>query len=279
MINSKIHEYAYNAVFGGIHCDEFYFFTIPALLTIIVGLIVCVHSVIKGNSVYTLGESIGVIFGIGFISFFIDIVILYVNDPQENGIILNILAFIILGSYVAFCYFVIVIVPFALLSILLFFSHDIYILKRYITNRNKITRLLYDKNLSNEDMIEKVVEALELRNGFLTALCVKKLSVALDWEQNHYKGIDYYGVFVNAYFNERNKIYIDVYFDDACLSIVKNCRNDFHGFDCIKTGDGSASWKLRYVIYLNNKNVQRDVVLNEIKIVTRILGIDKRIHF
>ena len=221
MDSSTIREYAYNAVFGGVHCDEFYFFTLPALVTIIISCIIFIRAVLKGNAIYKFGDAIELVFGLGIACFAIIFIILYAMDPQEDGVIFNILAFLIMGAYVGIDYLILTTIPFMILSMLLFLSHDIYIGKRYNGNRSKVNRILADRNLSDKERIKELVKILEVNNSQTIATCVDLLQQAVRWKKNEYKGITYYGVYVHYFFKDHRKIYIGMLFDQDYLDIVR----------------------------------------------------------
>lgn len=277
MLNDTIREFAYNAAFGGIHCEEFYVFTIPAIVTMIITAIIFIKSIKHCNRIYKIGDAVSLVFSIGFLLFFIDLIISYSLDPQEEGIIMNIIAFVLLGFFMAISYLLLVIIPFTIMALLLFFSHAIAVDRKYKKNETAVDNVLMNNKMADEEKVSRIVEIMGFQNGLSVALFVKQLLKAISWSMQSYKGVSYYNIFVHSIFREHGKLFIVLHFDDDYLSLVQaGCKNyDYYGFECVRD---SVGWKLQYTAWFKNDE-ERNVALDDIKTIATLLDIEDKVIF
>lgn len=266
----------YNAAFGGINTEEFYLFTIPAIITVVITGLMFSRSVKQGDRIFSLSSAAEVVWKIGVGLFLLDSIILYIMDPVEDGIILNILSYLILAFAMLIVFLMFSFIPFCIMTFLLSVSHDISFKKRYNFDRvNDIAKS--DRN--NEEKIRLIVDEIGVKNANIIKLVLCKLLQCDIWKTTEYRGVTYYLICIMGYYKEPRALYIEMPFDDDMLQTVQNgCNNyDYPGFKCVYDEDFNR-WFLQYDVYFNSKE-ERDVAYDDIKTIAGILNISKQFHF
>ena len=148
-MNYYIKQYAYNAVFGGVYSFEFLLLTLPALITLIIDIALFVRAIKKANRVYTLEGALMSTFGFGLALYAIDWTIIYLIEPLENNLIMNSIAIIVGGLYMAIPYILVIIIPFSVMTILLYGSHAISTELKLCKCEKAVNAIMANRNYSN----------------------------------------------------------------------------------------------------------------------------------